>query len=140
VWALRIGQSLVALAACITVLALLAVGIWFTGPWVVEVLDDDCSFDSSKWKQGRSERDLQAKFDTRAEEAEELVDCGTLDNATESEVTRLLGRPGSTTPDYWFYDIGVPEPRSDYPQLEVRFDAATGRVDQVLVPGHADGD
>jgi len=133
----RIGRGL-ALALAVPVVGLVALAaIFVVGPWTVERFDDDCAFDSERWKRADALRDPDAKFEARAEEAQELVDCGTLTGTRAAEVARVLGRPArESTSRIWFYDLGYPSPRSDWPPLEVHFDAAH-RVAFARAPGLA---
>ena len=93
----------------------------------------DCSFSRDTWAAGRApvnhevlERDLLI-----------VLYCGTLDGASPAEVEQLLGAPDTRSAAVWTYDIGVPEPLSDYPDLALRF-GQSGRIEDAKVPGYID--
>ena len=96
----------------------------------------DCSFDSDTWASARKVSGSDARFEAIRDELRTLVECEKLDGLTREEVHGLLGRQDRARDGgrSWFYDTGIPEPRSDYPGLEVDFDPS-GRVTRARVPG-----
>lgn len=108
-----------------------ALGLLGLGAFAGDRLTRDCSFSRETWVAGRDPVDFQVlEHDLGV-----AIGCGTLEGASASRVERLLGRADQASASMWSYDVGVPELRSDYPDLELRF-GRDGIVEDARVPGY----
>jgi hypothetical protein len=97
----------------------------------------ECGFDRSEWADAMRVTDQFERYEATDELAERLVECDhLLRGRTKPEVREMLGRPAHrySRGRVWAYDVGVPEPRSDYSELEVTF-GRDGRVRRARIPG-----
>jgi hypothetical protein len=118
------------------VIVLLAVGA-ASALVVRDVTRRDCRFSEVRWDEAKREpRFSNERFEAFHPLAEQLVECeDNLHRRSRQAVRAMLGPParGYSSRDEWGYEIGVPDPRSDYSPLTVRFDD-DGLVDRVSVP------
>ena len=116
----------------VVVLGLCAVvGLFGLGALAGARVTRDCSFSSETWAAGRD----PLRFEVLEHDLGLVVDCGTLEGASPTQVQRLLGAPDSNSTSVWTYDVGVPDMLSDYPDLELKFSGG-GRVEDARVPGY----
>lgn len=64
-----------------------------------------CDFDSAEWAELNPEDDDEGA--RMSELGQQLIDCGTLDDATRAEVADLLGEGGTADAPAWEYMMGA---------------------------------
>jgi hypothetical protein len=117
--------------------ALLVIGV-AAGLLLAGQMRRDCSFSDAAWAEARRLPGYSdARFEALRPMTARLVKCEELlKGRSRSAVRAILGPPDdeASTQREWFYEIGVPDPRSDYSPLAVQF-GRDGLADQARVPG-----